>query len=64
MKTWRVTGTVVASTYVGDVKAETKEEAEAKAWDMVDVSVCHQCDRYVSDPEVSELHLEEVDEEE
>lgn len=62
MKRWSVTGTVVAGMYVGEYEAETAEEACRKAARDIDVSVCHQCSRKISDPEVEDLHAEEIDE--
>lgn len=52
MKTWQVTGSVVASTYLSEVTAETPEEALEKAQETLDlsVSVCNQCSDGVHDP--------------
>lgn len=58
---WRVSGTVVAGTYVGEVEAETEEEAIQKGWDLVDVSVCHQCAKVISDPEVEDIQVTQVE---
>lgn len=55
---WTVTGAVSASTYVGEFEAKTGEEAIEKAWRRADVSVCHQCARGISDPEVAYLTAE------
>lgn len=60
MKRWRAYGLVGASTYIGIVEAKTKEEAIEKAFDCADVSVCHQCARTLSDPEVTGVEVEEV----
>lgn len=60
-KRWRVHGTVVASTYLGEVEAETKEEAEQKAHGRAHVSVCHQCAEHISDPEVESVEAVEVE---
>jgi hypothetical protein len=60
MARYRVYGTVTASKYLGEVEASSEEEAEKKAWamDVASVSVCHQCSRDVSDPEISEITVE------
>jgi hypothetical protein len=60
IKRWRAYGTVVAGTYIGVVKAETEEEAVQKAYDIAWVSVCHQCSQHISDPEVTEVTVEEI----
>lgn len=57
-----VTGSVIATTYIGEYEAETKEEAEEMAWNDAGVSVCHQCARDVEEPEINELYIEEVKE--
>jgi hypothetical protein len=61
-KTWNAYATVTAGKFLGTVKAETKEEAERLAWelDSCGVSVCHHCSGEVSDPEVSEITIEEA----
>lgn len=59
-KRWRAYGSVGASTYIGVVEADTKEEAIEKAFDQADVGVCHQCSHSISDPEVTEVEVEEV----
>lgn len=60
-KTWRVGGGVVASTYVGEVEAPTWEEAIARAADEADVSLCHECARKISDPEIDHFWAEDVE---
>lgn len=61
LKRWSVTGTVVGSTWVGIYEAETAEEAIELAQPDVSVSVCHQCARKISDPEVEDFHAEEIE---
>lgn len=63
MPKYRVYGSVVATKYIGEFEAGTKEEAERMAWDSEEcwVSVCHQCSSDVSDPEIEEIIVEEVD---
>lgn len=61
-KKWNVHGAVHASKFIGTFEADTKEEAEAMAWDSEAscVSVCHQCADDIEDPEVVRLITEEV----
>ncbi len=60
MSKWDVFATVKAGKYIGQVEAETKEEAEQLAWGLpgASVSVCHQCSRDIEDPEIDKLHAE------
>lgn len=64
MPKFRVYGTVIASKYIGEFEAATKEEAEQMAWESEEacVSVCHQCARDVDSPEIDHLVIEEVEE--
>ncbi len=64
MKNWNVYADVRGSKYLGEVEAETKEEAEKAAWSDLDfsISVCHQCSSEVEDPEVYEIVVEEMEE--
>lgn len=52
-------GGVVASTYIGEVEAETAEEAIKKAWQEAGISVCHECSRHLSDPEIDSIWVED-----
>lgn len=52
-------GSVVASTYIGEIEAETAEEAIQKAWGEAQVSVCHACSKHISDPEVEGVWVED-----
>ena len=54
---YEVYGVVRASKYLGTVEADTKEEAEEKAWSDLDayVSLCHQCSSEAEEAEISEL---------
>ena len=60
-KKWAAYGAVSATKYLGIVEAETEEEAKALAWelDTASVSVCCQCSDEVSDPEVTDIVVEE-----
>lgn len=63
MPKWDVYGTVVAGTYVGEVEAETEEEATEKGWALhPGVSVCYHRAEHVSDPEVTEISVNRVPE--
>lgn len=60
-KRWRVSGVIVGSKYLGEVEASTKEEAEDKALRRAHVSLCHQCSKQCSDPDIEEAHAEEIE---
>jgi ERCC4-related helicase len=64
MATFKVYGIATMSKYLGEVEADTKEQAEDKAWkelgDEMYISICHQCSRQMGDtPEISKLQVEE-----
>jgi len=61
MPRYSVTGAVHASTYIGEYDANTPEEAIERAYRDAGVSLCHECAREVSDPEVCELVAEDVE---
>jgi len=61
MALWHVSGTVVGSTYVGEFEAETASAALGQAWKKAGITLCHECAREVSDPEVNELVAENVE---
>jgi hypothetical protein len=51
----------MAGAYVGEVEADSVEEALEKAESMGhDVSLCHQCSHKIEDPELTEFHAEEI----
>lgn len=59
-KKWRIYGVIDATTYVGVVEAETKEEAEKKGWEKIDnPSICHHCSESIDVGDVYELIVEE-----
>ena len=62
MPKYSIHGSVVASTYVGEYEAESKEKAIEMAWKDASVSVCHQCSSRVEEPEIDELYAEEIEE--
>ena len=61
MKKWNCYGQVVGSKYLGQVEAETSEEAleHAAELDSNSVSFCHHCSGECEDPEVREIVIEE-----
>lgn len=64
MPRYRVYGAVKATKYIGEIEADSKEEAEEKAWAMDEayVSLCNQCSSEAEDPEIDELVIEEIEE--
>jgi hypothetical protein len=61
MPKFSVWGVVTGTKYLGEFEAATKEEAEQMALDGTHVSICHQCSRECEDPEVHQVHCEEVE---
>jgi hypothetical protein len=59
VKTWSANASVSAGKYIGEVEAETAEEAIEKAWNHKNAacSVCHQCSEEVCDPEFTAVHV-------
>jgi len=64
MTVYIVHGLVVGTKYLGEVEAESRDEAEELAWKKFrpSVSLCHACSHQVEDPEINELVIEERDE--
>lgn len=64
MKKWQAYGVISGTKYLGEVEAETEEEAKEKAFalDAAWVSLCYQCSSQCSDPEIQDIELEEVEE--
>ena len=66
MKKFNVYGIVTGTKYLGQVEAETEEEAKEKAEGVgsyleLHISLCHQCSREINDPEIHEVNVEECD---
>jgi len=61
MPTYLVSGAVAASTFVGKYEASCHEEAIELARKDAGISLCHECSRQVSDPEVEWLSAEDDD---
>lgn len=65
MRTYHVYGIATVSKYLGDVQADTPEEAEEKAneelSENMSFSLCHQCNRQFGDtPCIDHIEVEEV----
>lgn len=60
MKTYSIYAKVVGSKYIGEVEAESEEEAIKKAYKHPNahVSLCHQCSHHCEDVEIDELTAE------
>lgn len=64
MKTYQVYGTVRGSKYLGEVEAETAQEALERApheASLFDVRLCHQCSGECEDPEIDGYLVEGSD---
>lgn len=61
MPRYSVSGAVVGSTWIGEYDANDAWQAIEFARNDADVSLCHECARSVSDPEVCELTAEDVE---
>lgn len=64
MKKWQLYAIGTISKYLGEVEAETKEEAEVMGWehDEVGFSLCHHCSRSAGEVgDVEKIEVEESD---
>jgi hypothetical protein len=61
LKRWRCYGAVTGSKYLGEVEAQTAEEATEKAFKLSEahVSLCHQCAGECEDATIEEITVEE-----
>lgn len=61
MTIWQIYGVVGATKYLGEVEAETQEQAIEKGWKLetVHCSICNHCASEVGDPQITELIAEE-----
>jgi hypothetical protein len=59
-KTWRATATVSGGKFLGEVEAETAEEALglAEQLDTANVSLCHQCTDQCEDAQIANVTVE------
>lgn len=58
---WNAYGKVVGSKYLGQVEADTKEEAIDKVSSSASVNLCHQCCTECEDAEIYDVEAEEAD---
>jgi hypothetical protein len=61
MPRYSVSGAVHGSTWIGEYDANDAWQAIEFARNDADVSLCHECARSVSDPEVCELTAEDLE---
>lgn len=61
MTRYVATGSVVGGTYIGEIEANTPEEAISKARRKCHVSLCHACAKGLSDLEVEQVTVMDVD---
>lgn len=61
MPKFSIHGVVTATKYIGEYEANSKEEAEAMAWEDAYVSVCHNCSSEVDGADIETLVIEEVE---
>jgi hypothetical protein len=54
-----VTGTVQGGVYLGEVEAESPEQAEKLGWALPNayIILCHECAHKVEDLEITEIHV-------
>lgn len=66
MPKYRCSASVVGSKYLGEVEADSLEEAREKAEKLgtVFVSLCHQCSSEVQDPQIEDINVELCEDEE
>lgn len=61
MSKYNVYATVTGGAYLGQVEADSKEEALRIADTQIDLSVsfCHQCTKYCENAEITDIQVEE-----
>ena len=63
MTTYRVFGLISATAYLGDVEAESIEEAREAAYELASPhSLCHECSRKLDIGDIYEVQVEEATE--
>jgi len=62
VKVWTVTAAVFGGHHLGEFEAETGDEAIAMAVRGAGVSLCHECSRDISDPQLERFVAECGDE--
>jgi len=56
---YQCTGVVTGSKYLGEVKADSEEEAKEKAFALESAFIgglCHECSKECEDPEIHEIN--------
>lgn len=63
MAKWSITGTVVGGKYIGEVEADTEEQAMQKGFKLpaCHVGLCHQCASECENGEIDEIHAEKIE---
>lgn len=66
MPKYEIYALITGSKYLGEFEAANRKEAEALAWDSenCDVGFCHQCADECDEPQINELDVNLVIEEE
>lgn len=63
MKKYNVYGSVSGTKYLGQIEAESMEQATKIAWDgrriALSVDLCHQCARECENAEITDIEVEE-----
>lgn len=62
MKKYNVYAIVTGSKYLGQVEADSPEEAEEKGYGLPTASIgfCHQCDSECEDPTITEITVSDA----
>jgi hypothetical protein len=60
---WNCYGLVSGSKFLGTVEADSKHEAEQKAWEELDIyiGICHHCAKQIDGAEITDLDIEPAD---
>ena len=63
---YRAFATVVGGKYLGEVEADSEEEAVDKAWELDEchISLCHHCSRQLENAQITDIDIEPVEENE
>lgn len=63
MPKYRIYGMIAASKCFGVIEADSKEDAESKAWEEYDcnISLCYQCSHEIDADEIYKMEAELVD---
>lgn len=64
MAKWRVYAIMTADKYIGDVEAESEEEAIDKGFELDDCQtpyLCHHCNHEINLSDVNEVQVERIE---